>query len=1190
MDDQKLSLAQQNVAHSHTFLNNLPFLTQKKIDLYILCEPPKTLSDTEIGVKIFRKGSANTMVVLLNEQLTVNLVESESNYYVTTVYLPQHDLKIHSIYHPPEASKYATVAEPFVTQVLSKHVKNTIVLGDFNATISSLGDSDSLRGRRYTELMTAFNWSLLNMPGVPTRKQGSTAIDWSILSSDLTQRFSWSCTKHDKSLSDHCLIYINSDFEQDFDDHTRVSTYVNITKFLTHIKSIDLSLLASDFCKHVDDAVNLSTCTKRSRRKQEFFNEKCLLSKKEVTRLRRQLKRHGSRIPTIADELQKATALHKINVKEAKESHWVNQVRKCRHVGDVFAMIKRNSCKPPPVEHLIDEQGRIKDPALISQKVLNHFYPQDSCDFDLAVMKVDGAKDPPISHFEVQKAIVAQKTITPGQDLVNRHVILALHQSIPTLLITIFNLWYSSETMPSEAKKAIVTLILKNREAAAVITNLRPISLLNIIAKLYERIIAERILWTIDRSNSISTSQMGFRRGRSTESAVRRINDSRGIQGTTKDVIIALDVSGAFDNITHRAIIRECIKMKLSRSLVNILIDYLTNRQICLSLYPSHCVVIRKGVPQGSVLGPLLFIITFSFFLDTLSQLIAMAKLDANIVAFADDCTVILRHDLPPDQLVSTLHWLIVQSRTILLNIGLSLNLKKIQVIDQRLSTSFKIDDFVITPVASGKVLGVLFQSYGLFPSHIKSKVDEMEIKTSALKSYLKSSSLTLLSRLTLAKTSIHSVLTYAADVLLTKPLTREGMNQILSVDKIICSHLYGISSWVSYRAVVTIMGRDSLLYSLILHSVRRNLWQRNMNSHMYESRVYGLHLVHPSKRNVLSFNSIRSEEHLPRSNDVDINLFTDGSKVTGSYCTTCAVVAWNCRTNEKDIYQFKLPQYATAFQCERHAIFKAVCIIEDSLPIGTYRILSDSRSTLESICGFEDSDEIISSIVNKIHDCKVNGKFIQLIWVKGHSSIIGNQLADQACHSARHNFLVEEFVSHPFAELRAEVARQTDEIFEQLTSQLFKSDPNYLSVDALTPHRHNVKLHYFSAALHSARIPTKVLLSRLRRSDSALCTCGEVQTVRHLVIHCPLILNKFQAKFTSSGLAEFLTTPRKEEDVLSSLAFARYINIVARDLVLHLEEVNGFKYEDVKSVQVFSERRTDLQSESPSPAKRSRR
>lgn len=1189
MDEHKLSIAQHNVARSHTFLNNLSLLDQKKIDLYVICEAPQTISQDEIGLRMFRTKSASTLIILINDQLTVDFVEAESNHYVTTVYLPSHKLKIHSIYHPPHRSKYALTAEPFVTKVLSKVSRKTLVLGDFNATVSLLGDDESERGIKYTELLLAHEWSLLNLPNFPTRKAGSTAIDWSICSNDLINHFQWSIFRHDKSLSDHHMIIINSDYSQSYEDRSRVSTFVNIAKFLEHIKTIDSTSLITDFFVHLELAVELSISIKRKKRKQDFFNEKCMLSRAEVRRLLRKKSRHGKRFPEIAAQLEAANKIHERNVQEAKDLHWINQIRKCRHVGDVFVMIRRHSVKSLPVTSLTEEDCRISDPAAVSERVLNHFYPQDTQDVNLNIMKSHGERDNLITAYEVHKAVCNQNTNSPGHDKVNRYVILSLHQQFPSLLLNVFNYWYEAEQMPSSAKKAIITLILKNKEGSSTLNNLRPISLLSIVAKLYERIIADRILWTIERNNSLHPSQFGFKKGSSIESAVIKIHEARVSTPNAKNTIIALDVSGAFDNVTHQAIIRECINLKLTRSLINIIIDYLSGRQVCLSLHPSYCVLIKKGVPQGSVLGPLLFSIAFSFFLENLTRLLNLAKIDASVVAFADDCTIILRHSSNMDALTSTLHWLISQSMTILGNIGLKLNLKKVQIIDSNSDTPLSINNTVISPVRSARILGVVFQSYGCFMTHVKQRIEAVQVKTSVLIGYLKSGSLSLKSRHALVNSAIYSAFTYSADTILSKPLSTDHFKLILAADKSICVALYGLSSWASYRSVLSIMGRNSLLYAFYRHATRRRLHEANNLSAQYEQRIRRIGIIHPSSRILLGFDKIHRDEQVHSPQNIDIALFTDGSKVHGEYCTTAAVVTWDLRNNEKCHYQFKLPSFATSYQCERHAIFKAVTIIDELFPSGSYRILSDSRSALDAITSTSIADEVIYEIVHKIHQCIRNGKLVKLTWVKAHSTIVGNQLADDTCHEARSNCLVEEFVLHPSSDLGAEVTRQTDLLFLQATSHLFTADANYVAFDALSFHHHRIYLDFYMAAILSARIPTRALLKRLKLSEYSTCECGSEQTVRHLLLYCPLILGKFADKFKSSGLASFISTPRSEDEIFSSLQFVTYLKKIARNLISHLETVNGHSYNEVKSGWALGERDPDASTSAAPPRKKKR-
>ena len=143
--------------------------------------------------------------------------------------------------------------------------------------------------------------------------------------------------------------------------------------------------------------------------------------------------------------------------------------------------------------------------------------------------------------------------------------------------------------------------------------NWRPISLISVLAKLFERIIASRLSTYLETKKLLSSSQSGFRKGRMTSEQLFRLSeDSMGCmkkKGIT--AALFLDAEAAFDQAWHDAIRYKLHKLNLPQRLVRLLSSFLTNRKLRVKVGDEYSneVTMNAGTPQGSCLSPLLYVI-----------------------------------------------------------------------------------------------------------------------------------------------------------------------------------------------------------------------------------------------------------------------------------------------------------------------------------------------------------------------------------------------------------------------------------------------------------------------------------------------------------------------------------------------------------------------------------------------------
>ena len=142
----------------------------------------------------------------------------------------------------------------------------------------------------------------------------------------------------------------------------------------------------------------------------------------------------------------------------------------------------------------------------------------------------------------------------------------------------------------------------------------RPICLLNGIGKLFERVIFNRLVPITEKEGGLSDRQFGFRKARSTVNAISTVTEiaEKAMEANKSCAVVTLDVKNAFNTAKWNKIIAALTKLGAPKYLVHIVMEFLRERILCYDsddgpkTYTTTC-----GVPQGSVLGPLLWIIMY---------------------------------------------------------------------------------------------------------------------------------------------------------------------------------------------------------------------------------------------------------------------------------------------------------------------------------------------------------------------------------------------------------------------------------------------------------------------------------------------------------------------------------------------------------------------------------------------------
>ena len=239
-----------------------------------------------------------------------------------------------------------------------------------------------------------------------------------------------------------------------------------------------------------------------------------------------------------------------------------------------------------------------------------------------------------INEDEVRRLLKAVNTKkATGPDEISPHVLKKCARELANPLMRIFRACIQTQTWPDIWKTARVTPVHKKKEKGNP-KNYRPVSLLSVVSKIFEKIIAKQLTEHLDQHHLLSNRQFGFRKNRSTADLLTLLakewNDT--LDAGKNTVVVALDIAGAFDCVWHQGLLVKLAALGVSGNLLDLLSSYLTGRtiQVVVNGKSSSNHDVGASVPQGSVLGPILWNV---FFNDLLQALPSSS-------AYADDCTL----------------------------------------------------------------------------------------------------------------------------------------------------------------------------------------------------------------------------------------------------------------------------------------------------------------------------------------------------------------------------------------------------------------------------------------------------------------------------------------------------------------------------------------------------------------------
>jgi hypothetical protein len=224
--------------------------------------------------------------------------------------------------------------------------------------------------------------------------------------------------------------------------------------------------------------------------------------------------------------------------------------------------------------------------------------------------------------------------------------------SVP--LSFLFNFCLSHSYFPQVWKRSFIIPLLKRDKPVEQLSSYRPISLTSSCAKVFERIIKEQLIDFIEKNNVIPQMQFGFRKGASVVTNLLMCNHdwSCALDSKSSIDVVFIDIAKAFDTLPINVLLIKLSRIGIAGKLLKLLESFLTDRSYSVRFGDHHSPFkpVISGVPQGSVLGPILF----SLYLSDIQSAIPSFH-NISLKMFADDIKVYSVYKAPSDNSVGNL-------------------------------------------------------------------------------------------------------------------------------------------------------------------------------------------------------------------------------------------------------------------------------------------------------------------------------------------------------------------------------------------------------------------------------------------------------------------------------------------------------------------------------------------------------
>lgn len=1155
-NNNEIHIIQVNLARAYKAnqsLNN--FQEEEKIDISIVQEP-YALNNKIIGFPIKHKIIAfekepKTAIIIHKGDISIFPIVIEQKMIVAKVIKGIRELLIINCYCPPH-EKISPVLSKIENVIRTINFTEILIIGDFNSKNKLWGSQiNDEKGDEMLEFIIKHNLIILNEKDSPPTFRTERAkgwIDLTITNHNLhTNIAQWEVLKNHNN-SDHRYIKTVIKNVEPLEEYG--ITLKGQTKIIEHLQNDKWFTETQNRINNVNDIENvvnilykkIEELQNRYRKKKQppkqktnpWWTNELEIERKRVRAYRRRYQRSKGDIrQQFKKEYYKEHDIYNNMLEEAKNNSWKQLCTKTtKNPFNLPYKIARNQIKTSIIlRSIMKENGEITTSLKETvEYLLESLYPNwrgnviEDITQEGELNKATAAKDEntsevrsnnkedvsifnndlPFTEAEVTNIVKnLRKDVAPGPDNLKTTFIQAIYDKHKVFFLNLFNACLTVGHFPKRWKQSKVILIPKAKtEGKPEENKYRPIAVNSILGKILEKLLKDRLYHFLHKNQLFQKYQFGFTHNTSTTKAlqeiIKRIEQAK--LDKTNCLIISLDIKNAFNSIKPKIVVQKLKEYNCHDNLIKLADNMLKERQI---IYENDnvriCKTLTTGSPQGSPLSPLYWNLTIS---DLLRRKFPG---DTHVQAFADDVVLIIKFksrkdaEEKADKMIRIIEeW--SKEKGIIFNKDKS----NYMIVGKQYTShqpQIRMGMEKIKLVQEMKILGVIIDNKLTFLPHLKYLKEKVADVTYKLSRTIKDDKNTNRNTLQLIyKRGIERMITYASPAWYTrKVITIKKLKTIQRLPMIMISKSFKTTSNVSLNILSKIppvyltIEKENEQYK-ILNEGKNFIWNNTSYTENQIMCKYDHWQNHPSKK--ISIPYVETEEH------VDYRIYTDGSKKEQE--TGAAFVILDKENKILTQRKYKLPGYSSNYEAEVLAILKAIKHITSSQKQVKYQLFTDSLSALQALKNPNNSNPMICEIKNILDQSKELE--IKLTYVKGHSGILGNTIADELAKEAtkegKETFIPisKTFISK---QLQANLYLEWNKTWNKEGTNSYTY--NWIKNVNHIPKHFPTNFYTSQALTGHGRFP--FYFTRFNITSEAKCQCGKIiENFDHYLEDCPIV------------------------------------------------------------------------------------